>query len=160
MAARKIGLAAQVESIVSEAADSVRTLVRESLKREIGALLGGVAEDVPQRKKPGPKPGAKRGRKPGRPAKAAGKGAKKKGKPGPKPKGAKAGGTRAARGSLVDAVAALGKFVAEQGEVAPADARKALKLRPAQIQAVARKAAEEGLIKVEGAGRGTRYKKG
>ncbi|MEW5854602.1 MAG: hypothetical protein AB2A00_37850 [Myxococcota bacterium] len=130
-------LASQVEDIVADAMERVKDLVKDSLNRELGDLIGGGALPA----------GRKKGAGAGRPAKGGKKAKAGKGKPGRKPT------------LTPERVQALAALVAKQGEVVPKAARKALKLNAPQMQTTAREAVKQGLIKVKGAGRGTRYVK-
>jgi DNA replication initiation complex subunit (GINS family) len=138
MAARKNkkqkDLASQLQSIVADAVERVRATLTDELTRMVGSA-------------------PKRG--PGRPPKAAAakRGAAKakgdsNGKPGRKPSYSPAQVDR-----LVD-------LVKSKGPVAPKDVRKVLKVSPTQMAGMVRTAVAEGRIKVQGAGRGTRYTKG
>ncbi|MEW5849610.1 MAG: hypothetical protein AB2A00_12400 [Myxococcota bacterium] len=122
-------LALGVQAIVSEAMAQVRGLIRETLHRE----LGNVIPDGERKARAGR--GAVKARKTTARRKATG---------------------RAVSGEKLDA---LVKLVSRQGEVVPKEARKTLKLTPAQMQVLARQAAAQKMIGIRGAGRGTRYVK-
>lgn len=135
MAARKTDLATQVETIVTDAIDRVRSLIANALSSQLSSLLSGTGSSP---RKPGPKPGKKAA------ARTTGKGGS----------GKKGGGRRRRTDERMEKLVAL---VNKSGTVVPASARKKLKLSAPQMQLLARQAAAEGLIKVTGQGRGTRY---
>ena len=138
MAARKAArgdLSAKVQSIFADAVEQVQAVVKAALADELskvigsgGKLLGG---------------GARRGRKPGR--KAAGGASGEPGRPGRKPS------------YTPEHVDRLVDLVKAEGELAPKDARKKLKVSNTQLHGMVKLAVGDGRIKVVGAGRGTRY---
>lgn len=136
MASRKLDLPAEIRDIVSEAVERVKDLVKDSLSKELGSLIGsGVLAAG------GPPSGR------GRQAAKGAAPARARGKP----------GRRSSLGP--EKMDALVKLVNREGEMAPMDARRELRLTTPQMQTLARNTAKLGRIKVEGQGRGTRYKR-
>ena len=144
MAPPRKDLSSQVQYIVSDTLERVKVLVKDSLSKELahligGGLIGGTGLGRRAGRKPGPKPGRRASlvkvTSPGR-------------------------GGRRATVVTEKRVSALAALVDSRGEIAPKEARKALKLSVPHLQAVAKAAQSAGKIKVTGGGRGTRYVKG
>ena len=74
-------------------------------------------------------------------------------------KAAKKSAKKAPKVSVAGRMDALVALVNEEADIAPKAARKVLKLSASQMQTLARNAGKQGLIKVMGQGRGTRYQK-
>jgi hypothetical protein len=149
MALAKKELAAQVQVVIGDALERVRRLVKDSVSKELRGLIAGAEIGgrglVPRKGKKVAKKAAKKVAK-----KVTGKAAKKT-----KPVKKTAGPKLSSEGR----VKALVDLVNKAGVIAPKDARKVLKLTATQMQTLARNTSKEGLIKVEGQGRGTKYRK-
>ncbi len=137
MASRKYGrgdLSFQVQHIFSDAVEQVQAVVKAALADELSRVMGGSGILGGG--------GAKRGRPPGkRPALGTGE----KGKPGRKPS------------YSAEHVDKLVDLVKSEGELAPRDARKRLRVTNTQLHGMVKTAVGDGRIKVVGGGRGTKY---